>query len=318
MSDERLVTLRNSDPDLCRAALAGLANSGGGRLILTDSGDEIALHELAQQIDPPITGLIAELPADSSCTRLVHVRHSPHRPHIDMQTGNVWMLDGSNQVVALRTRAGLDRLYQQGGAAESRALRSIDGMVERVQLTSFGHYGIAIIVCPLIPSAQPFTWAAFPDELIDAEDPFIREWKLSPASLHVQPSIFELRAQGDVTGIVRVTRAGCVLAGEMRRKLSGDCIGSVEEQRERFGNLLGTVWRIMSRVDRSDVVTRFLGEGLRGTCLSPSASTHASPSKADSLDISGTPGDAKDPIYQRTVLDEFTQSILGLYGPAAS
>jgi hypothetical protein len=297
--------------------MAGLANSSGGRLVLPDGCAEVDILELAQQIDPPLTGLISVTPGESPSTRFVNVRQSPHCPHIDAQTGTIFTVNGAGDVIAVSSRLLLDGLYSKGGAALARAQRSTDGMVERVQLASFGHYGIAIIACLLTPSAELYSWAVeHSDEFSSKADQFTAEWKFVPAAVHVQSGVLEVRGPGDVTGVIRITRAGCVLVGEMRRKLPGDQIGTMSEQRQRLTDILTTVWRITSRADQPRVMTRFVCEGLRGTSLSPSDSASYPLAKADSLDMLGPEGDSSDLTFQTEALDGFTRELLENYAVA--
>jgi hypothetical protein len=317
MGDEQRTILVVDSPATCRAAMAGLANSAGGGLDIAVGCDELDILALANQIDPPVADLISISPGENSSTRFAHVRQSPRCPHIDTQTGTIFAVNGAGELVAVTSRSSLDALYYKGSAAQARAQRSSDGMVERVQLASFGHYGIAVIACLLSPSADLYSWAAeHPDELAYLADPFISEWKFVPSSVQTQPGVLELRGQGDATGIIRITRAGCVLVGEMRRKLPGDLIGALPEMQQRLDNILGTLWRIADHAGQPEVVTRLICEGLRGSSLSDSDSTRFSQAKADALDLFGREGDSSDLNFRTETLDGFTRHLLKIYDPA--
>jgi hypothetical protein len=298
--------------------MSALANSRGGSLILSGALNESAVGRLAEQIDPPLGDLISICAnGDGANPALaVHVRQSPYCPHIDVESGSIYEHDGAEGIVKVATRAGLDRLYRKGQAAEERAQRAIDGAIERMQLASFGHYGIAIVACLRQPSAEPYLWAAaHPDELATETDAFISEWRLTPAMVSTRAGDVELRGDRDVTGVVRITRGGCVAAGESRRKPQGDVLGTADELQGRLAVLLATVYRIFGNGAGNVIIPRLLCEGLKGTRLSAGTSigTSSAAATTDVLMEQGSAGDAGSTAYQQQLLDEFAMKLLTQY-----
>ena len=315
LDPDRGVWLNDHDESACRAALAGLANGAGGQAVLVGVWEESDVARLAKQVDPPLTGLISTrvgVFVGAGEAAIVDVHQSPYCPHIDAVSGIIYEHNGRN-IVPVTSRTGLDRLYRKGRAADERAQRSIDGMIERMQLASFGHFGLAVLACLRLPSAEPYLWAVgHPDELATQGDPFTAEWALSPAMLRVRPGDVELRGERDVSGVVRVTRAGCVAVGETRRKPQGEVLGTPEELRERLRILLGTACRVLGRYEGSVIVPRLLCEGLRATRLSADAEAFK-PATVDTLDASGEAGHADDAAYQKELVQELTERLLALY-----
>lgn len=311
------IHLTTPDASLCRAALAGLANARGGRIVMTAGLSEVDVAELAGQIDPPLTRLISVCAGADTSALIVNVRQSPQCPHIDAESGAIFEHDPAVGIVPVTTQAGLDRLYRKGHAAEERALRSIDGMIERMQLASFGHYGLAIVACLRIPSSEPYLWAAeHPDDLATSADPFIADWAFSSSMVRLRPGDAELRGDRDVTGVLRITRAGCVAVGETRRKPAADVLGSPEQIRERMHILAGTLCRALAHADNRIIMPRLLCEGLRGTKLDAGTTNAAQPAAA-TVDVVAEPGpvgDAGDPSYRLQLADQLLERLLAVYG----
>ncbi len=331
----RLVCLPDYDEAACTAALAALANSRGGDLVVgavRDAGTgrlrpcasrlprdlHVLLAALADRIDPPLTDAveILALPLDGADLIVVNVQRSTHTPHIDPRSGRVFVVGAAGAIEPVRRRADLDRLYGRGAATEERARRTLDGMVEQLQLASFGQYGIAMIAALLQPSAAPLTaWRERPEALAPASDAFVQEWGLSAATPVVRPSWIELRLERELTGVLRVTRAGCAAAAETRSLPSDKVIESIEELQERLRRLVDSTCRLLAPAEDGRILPRLLCEGMRGSRLrtGEGAEPLSSPAGEDSIERDCPAGEVCDAGYRRYLADSFAAHLAAIY-----
>lgn len=327
----RVLAFADVIEDSVVAALAGLANGRGGHLLIgvdTERDGETVrstpgvdaaraeqmLRELAARIEPPVDDSLQmrRLPADLGREILiVNVRQSSTPPHIDTRSGLVY-LAGATGVSSIRSRAALDALYVKGKAERERAERLIEAMTERLMLAHFAYYGIGIVACLQQPTADAYLWAReHPEELANDRDAFIRAWEFTPAMAKVRPAEVELRNEREVCGLVRVTRSGCVTAGETRRRPQGDVIGSRAELGERLQMIVDTVCRILSQAETTLIVPRLFCEGLKGThlLLAGQPDLASPPSRLDAVQAPGPTGDATDPEYRRALAALFLDQL---------
>jgi len=314
------------------AAVIGLANARGGQVLLGARADtsgkavralpgvdplaaDAVLGEIWRRIDPPLADLVSTrtLPlAGGLAVLVISVRQSTTPPHIDSVTGRIFLRrpDGTRHVAR---RADLDAIYQKGRAASQRAERLIEAQIERLSLAQFGSYGIAVVACSATPDAAPYLWARErPDELTDAADPFMRAWEFSERDVRVHPGEVEVRSEREVAGVVRVSRAGSALTGEIHRRASGDFIGPVDELSYNLRNVIETVCRLLSHADSTAMVADLYCDGLKGVRLAKldDREKDSAPCPLDTVHHRGPAGDSRDPDYHRRLHACFLQAIV--------
>jgi hypothetical protein len=330
----RVLCLADSDVASCAAALVGLANSTGGYLVVGAEIDESGrlqlgpaasghnvvaeISTIAATIDPPLDRLVSFETIENvgpGVVTVALVRQSVYCPHLDTRSGRIYITT-SHGLEVVRTRAELDALYRKGSTIQDRAERSIDGMVERLQLASFGHYGLAVIACLAQPTGAPHAaWQEQPDELASASDPFIREWGFVESMVRVRPSEIELRLEREVTGVLRVTRSGCAAAAEIRRHPPDKVLGAVEEITQRLHLLIDSVFRLLEPSEDPQVVPRLLCEGLKSTRLKRNlqGAELSEPAAMDTLLATGPGGDAREPSYRDELVQFYVAQIRSFY-----
>jgi hypothetical protein len=325
----RLLTAPVDDPAACSAALAALANSRGGYLVLISEGPERAqahdagglaawLSNLAAGADPPLTGLVdlRIVRLDGAEVAVIHVRRSARTPHIDTLSGCVFVVGASGAPEPVRRRSALDQLYRHGSSAQDRAQRAIDGMIERLQLATFGHFGLAIVAALLEPSAVPYeAWRDRPDGIAAASDPFVREWKLAEVAPVVRPSWIEVRHEREVTGVLRVTRGGCSVAAESRQQPPDKALGTPEDVARRVQILVDSACRLLAPAENTEMLSSLLCEGLRGTRLriDSQPGSFSAVAGEDSLNVGAPSGDAADERYRRELAEIYAQALARTY-----
>jgi hypothetical protein len=337
---QRAVALAELVEDALTAAICGLANGLGGHVLLgaatgpdgetvrstpgvdASAADHI-LQRLAARADPPVADLLATRRLATPAGRelvLVSVGRSPRPPHLDGETGLIW-LHGPEGLGQVRSRSSLDLLYAQGRAERDRAERLIEAMTERLMLAHFGYYGLGLIACLQRPSAEVFLWAQeHLAELACEGDPFMAEWGFTPEMAKVRPAEIELRNEREVCGLVRVARSGCLAIGEIRRRPPQDLLGSPEELGARVRVLIDSACRILSTAESPLIVPLLFCEGLKGTRLrlDGEAGQHSRASTIDAVQLPGPTGDAGDPQYRERLaalfLDELCRPFLGAGG----
>src|SRR5581483_9803342 len=111
------------------------------------------------------------------------------------------------------------------------------------------------------------TVQARPDALAPKSDPFISSWGLAGVAAIVRPSWIELRLEREVTGVLRLTRAGCAVAAETRQIPADKTLGRLDELTDRLRLLIEAVCRLLSPAGDAEILPYLLCEGLRGTHL---------------------------------------------------
>jgi len=314
------------------AAVIGLANALGGQVwfgVRSDTSgktvralpgvDPLAadalLREICQRIDPPMSDLVSTrtLPvAGGLAVLVVSVRQSAAPPHIDAVTGRIFLRrpDGTRPVAS---RVELDAIYKKGRAAGQRAERLIEAQIERLSLAQFGCYGVAVVACSAAPDAASYLWARErPDALTDAADPFMRAWGFSERDVHVHPGEVELRSEREVAGVVRVSRSGSAVVGEIRRRASGDFIGPLGELSDNLRNIVEAACRLLSHADSTAMIAHLYCDGLKGVRLPKrdDLEKDSAPCDVDTVQRRGPAGDSRDPEYRRRLHAGFLQQIV--------
>jgi hypothetical protein len=332
----RTVCLPFAEEDTARAALIGLANAGGGEILLGVRADEDRarivelpgvdsawfdqhLERLTAEVDPPAAGLVGlhvlSLPRGSA-VGVLSVRQSPTPPHLDTTNGTVYLHQhGAPRPV--RSRVELDRLYLKGRALDERAERLIEATAERLTLAHFGHYGVAVVACLREPSAEPFLWArAHPEAFADPADSFVHQWGFAAKTTRVSTGEVELRNEREISGLLRVGRAGYVVAGEILKRPQGDVLASTAEVCEHLERLVTSACRILVHSDATAIVPRLLCDGLKGAKIrrEDAPGSESKPSLIDVLRIQGPAGNPSDAGYRRQLTGEFGRAFLAPFG----
>lgn len=331
----RAIYLPQSDDPAWPAALAALANTRGGWILVgarLDGGGavdeltgvdadeaELRLRDHLTRIDPPLSGLVRTtvLPLQAGASLfVVSVRQSPSPPHIDVSTGSVFVHGtGGPRPIAARTE--LDRLYQRGREPDERAQRLMDTVIGRLSLAQFGHFGLAVVACLRAPSADPYCWCRdHPEDLADPSDPFVGRWGFTAGAVRVRPGEVELRNDREVTGVLRVGRAGYAVAAEILARPRGDVVGSPDELAQHISTLHGTLFRVLRHADDPVVLPRLFCEGFKSTRLQldERPESRSAPCAVDAVQAQGTAGDLRDPAYRRELHNAFSSRLLAAYG----
>lgn len=329
----RSVCLPTADGLAIAQALAALANSQGGDVLigatLTDAGTArperalpagaatTALDEALALVDPPVTHLVQPRAVSfgGGDGMVVHVRLSPSTPHLVTATGEIPRL-GADGLRRLRSRRELDDLYARGRGERERADRLIDAMIEKLTISHYAFYTIALIACTQQPSGEPYS-AAAAGPLAPAGDPFAAAFKLDEAEPHTLPGEIELRSAGDTGAYLRVTRGGCVAAGEIQRRPYHEELDSLDRLRERIEALAMTACRLLRPAGDAVMVPHLFFEGVRGLRLVQDAGRKAISRHApqDTARFALSLGDALDPGYPARLTDEAVSRLGSVFPP---
>ncbi|HLZ72125.1 MAG TPA: hypothetical protein VKV26_19640 [Dehalococcoidia bacterium] len=312
--------------------IVALANATGGYVALgceinAESGapgavpgisGEAAAEALAAalgRVDPPVEHLLTSertvSPAGAELS-LVSVRQSPSPPHLLVPDGAV-LLSTAAGVRSVRSRAELDALYQRGRNERERAERQIDAMIEKLLQAHYAFYGVGVVACMQRATAEPYLWAReHADELISESDPFCAGWKLTPELMKTRPGEVDLRGEKEVFGYLRITRAGCVAVGEVRRRPAGNTVGTVEDVARRIDTMVSLACRILAQAPDATIVPRLFYEGMRGQRVVVSQDPYGESSalELDTAQFPGNMGTPADPAYPRRLSGELAASLL--------
>src|SRR6185312_12313240 len=140
-----------------------------------------------------------------------------------------------------------------------------------------------------------------PAQLLERAPAFAAEWALDPSNLKERPGELELRGERDVFGFLRLTRAGCAAAGEVRRRAPGEDLISLDELRGRLERLVALACGAL--VPAGDtVVPRAYFEGVRGRRMVLEAGGKGSEKIGpDTGQIAGPAGDPADVAYRASL-----------------
>ncbi|HEY7293959.1 MAG TPA: hypothetical protein VH916_02915 [Dehalococcoidia bacterium] len=276
---------------------------------------DAALVAAIARVDPPVEHLLtserAPSPAGTELT-VVSVRQSPSPPHLLVPDGAV-LISTAAGLRAVRSRAELDALYQRGRNERERAERQIDAIIEKLLQAHYAFYGVGVVACTQRATAEPYLWAReHTDELISDADPFCAGWKLTPEMAKTRPGEVEVRGDKEVFGYLRITRAGCVAVGEVRRRPPGNTVGTVEDVARRIETMASLVCRILAQTPDATIVPRLFYEGMRGQRVVVSQDPYGESSalELDTAQFPGNMGTPADPAFQRRLSAELAASLL--------
>ena len=329
----RLIALPDARDALRLAeSLCALANGTGGAVLLgVDLADddtarvlpgieeamsETALRAALTQIDPPIDAItraqIAETPQGR--VGVLQVTMSVNPPHLITSSGRVFAA-GAGGVRPIVSRRELDALYGRGRGERERAERLLDAMVDKLMQAHYAFYGLGVAACTRMPSADPFLAGRDrPGGLLAAAPAFGEEWALDPAKTKERPGEIELRGEREVFGYLRLTRAGCAAAGEVRRRPPGEELITLDELRARVERLVELACGAL--VPAGDaIVPRAYFEGVRGRRFvlgeDGALSDRIGP---DTGQVPGPAGDPADPAYRSYLVSALYEGLLRLFG----
>ena len=334
---QRTVCLPTADPNAIARAIGALANSRGGDIIvgaIAGDGGRItglpgvetaafdnAVAAAGAQIDPSVTHLVQRrLVAGEPPAGVVRVRLSPSAPHLVVSDGGIYRI-GTEGVQPIRSRRALDDLYARGRGERERADRLVEAMIAKLVLGHYAFYGLAVVACTHQPSAEPYRAAAATDGwLAPADDPFIAAFGLHEHEPKVSPGEIELRTPGDVNAYLRVTRSGCVAAGEVQRRPYHDELDTAEHLRARLAVLCATVARVLGAATDALMLPQLFVEGVRGLKLvhDPVKRVVSGNAPQDTLRAALAVGDARDAAYVARLPDEAMDHLTLLFPPAGT
>ncbi|MGE0543344.1 MAG: helix-turn-helix domain-containing protein [Dehalococcoidia bacterium] len=329
----RAACLPDADIEALARAIVAMANSRGGDLLVGAETDEqgriyalpgvesnqfeYALNRAMELVDPPVSHLVQArvLAGEGRVAAIVHVRLSPSAPHLVASTGGIYRI-GSDGVQPIRSRRALDDLYARGRGERERADRLVEAMIEKLTLSHYAFYSLAVIASTHLPSGEPYRsaqkdagWLAPPD------DPFIAAFGLNEHEPRIGPGEVELRTPGEVNAYIRVTRSGCVAAGEVQRRPYHDELDTAASIERRLSLLVATASRLLSVAGDTLMLPHVFIEGVRGLRLvrDPEKRALSGNAPQDTARHPLTVGDARDAAYCATLPAEAMDRLSSLF-----
>ena len=329
----RTVCLPSADSGTLARAIAALANARGGDIIVGAAADATGrvvdlagtapedfaggVTRAVEQVDPPVTHLLrqAVIPAGGRSIGLLRVRLSPSAPHLVTTDGAIYRL-GQEGVRPIGTRRALDDLYARGRGERERADRLVEAMLAKLALGHYAFYSLALVACTQQPSAEPFRraqterhWLAPPD------DPFVAAWALHEQEPHPGAAEIELRALGEQNGYIRITRSGCVAAGEVQRRPYHEELDTAAQLEARVERLVRTVARLLAVATDPLMLPHVFIEGVRGLRLvrDPEQRLLSASAPQDTARHALTVGDARDESYLASLPGEAMSRLASLF-----
>jgi hypothetical protein len=301
--------------------LVGATPDGEGRITSFPGIDPSAFVEAVaaavKAVDPPVSHLVQQrvVPAGEQMLGLVRVRLSPSAPHLCTFDGGIYRA-GREGVQPIRSRRALDDLYARGRGERERADRLVEAMVEKLSLGHYAFYTLAVIACTHEPSGEPYR-AAQADArwLAPADDPFVAAFALHEHEAKVSPGEVELRTPGDVNAFIRVTRSGCVAAGEVQRRPYHDELDTVASLEARLSRIGATTARLLSLSGDALMLPQVFIEGVRGLRLvyDPEKRVLSGNAPQDTARFPLSLGDAGDPAYVSRLSAEAMERLTALF-----
>lgn len=313
----RTVCLPSDDAGSIARSIAAMANSRGGDILIGVEADAAGRVEAlpgvepdelsaivtrsAELVDPPVTHLLRlrAIPSGDRPVGLVRVRLSPAAPHLVTADGAVYRLSAGG-VQPIRSRRALDDLYARGRGERERADRLVEAMVAKLALGHYAFYSLAVVACTQQPSGEPFRraqteacWLAPPG------DPFIATFALHEPEPHIGAGEIELRTPGEVNAFIRITRSGCVAAGEVQRRPYHEELDTAAHLEARIELLVQTAARVLSVASDALMLPHIFIEGVRGLRLvrDPDRRIVSAHAPQDTARHALTIGDARDAAY---------------------
>lgn len=313
----RTVCVPAADIDALARAIVAMANSRGGDIILgarpNEDGRIVALPGLdadhlsgavgsaVELVDPPVSHLVhvRTLPGEGRSIAIAHVRLSPSAPHLVTTDGGLYRISRDG-VQPIRSRRALDDLYARGRGERERADRLIEAMIEKLTLSHYAFYSLAVVACTHVPSGEPYRAAQTnPAWLAPPDDAFVGAFALNEHEPRVGPGELELRTPGEVNAYIRVTRSGCVAAGEVQRRPYHEELDTAAAIERRISLLVATVARLLSVAGDTLMLPHVFVEGVRGLRLvrDPEKRIVSGNAPQDTARHPLTVGDARDATY---------------------
>jgi hypothetical protein len=333
VDQSRTVCLPDADSETLARTIVAMANSRGGDVIVGAEADrqnlivglpgvershlDYAIARAIDLVDPPVSHLVQPrvLAGEGRVAAIVHVRLSPSSPHLVRSDGGIYRIGGDG-VQPIRTRRALDDLYARGRGERERADRLVEAMIEKLTLSHYAFYSLAVIACTHLPSGEPYRsaqtdagWLAPPD------DPFIAAFGLHDHEPRIGPGEVELRTPGEVNAYIRVTRSGCVAAGEVQRRPYHDELDTAASVERRLSLLVATTSRLLSVAGDTLMLPHVFIEGVRGLRLvrDPEKRALSGNAPQDTARHPLTVGDARDPAYCAALPGEAMDRLASLF-----
>jgi hypothetical protein len=329
----RAVCLPEPDADAIGRAIVALANTRGGDVLvgvtpdgdgritafpgIDPSGFAEAVAAAVKAVDPPVSHLVQQrvAPAGEHMVGMLRVRLSPSAPHLLTADGGIYGV-GRDGVQPIRSRRALDDLYARGRGERERADRLVEAMVERLSLGHYAFYTLAVIACTHEPSGEPYRVAqADARWLAPADDPFVAAFALHEHEAKASPGEVELRTPGDVNAFIRVTRSGCVAAGEVQRRPYHEELDTVTNIAARLTRISATAARLLAASGDALMLPQVFIEGVRGLRLvhDPQKRVLSGNAPQDTARYPLSLGDARDPAYVARISTEAMERLAALF-----
>lgn len=329
----RTVCVADAESASLARTIVAMANSRGGDIIVGAETDaehcivslpgveretlDNAIAQAADLVDPPVSHLLLSriVPGEGRAAAIVHVRLSPSAPHMVTTDGGIYRFGGDG-VQPIRSRRALDDLYARGRGERERADRLVEAMIEKLTLSHYAFYSLAVIACTHLPSGEPYRSAQTdPAWLAPPDDPFIAAFGLHEHEPRVGPGEVELRTPGEVNAYIRVTRSGCVAAGEVQRRPYHDELDTAASIERRLSMLVATVSRLLSVAGDTLMLPHVFIEGVRGLRLvhDPAKRALSGNAPQDTARHPLTVGDARDAAYCATLPREAMDRLSSLF-----
>lgn len=332
----RAVWMPRADVSEVGRAIVALANSKGGEILagvrlgdgdgpLDVVGIEAELFadvvdEAVRLIDPAVSHLVEQrvIEAEGATLGLVRVRLSPSAPHLFTGDGGIYLM-GDGGVSRLRSRRTLDDLYARGRGERERADRLVEAMIEKLSLGHYAFYSLAVVACTHQPSAEAFRAAQHdPGWLAPPDDAFIQGAALHEHEANVSVGDLELRTPDEENTFLRVTRSGCVAAGEVLRRPYHTELDTEANLALRLSRICATVARVLGASSDALMLPHLFVEGVRGMRLvreeKPRVVSGSAPQ--DTLRAPLSVGDARDAAYVARLPGEAMERLVTLFPPA--
>lgn len=329
----RVVCLPEADGHAIGRAIVALANTRGGDILVGAVADEDggirsftgidpsvfaeAVTAAVAGVDPPVSHLVQQraVSAGEQMVGMVRVRLSPSAPHLLTSDGGIYRA-GRDGVQPIRSRRALDDLYARGRGERERADRLVEVMVEKLSLGHYAFYTLAVIACTHEPSGEPYR-AAQADArwLAPADDPFVAAFSLHEHEAKVSPGEVELRTPGDTFAFIRVTRSGCVAAGEVQRRPYHEELDTVTNLEARLTRICATAARLLAASGDALMLPQVFIEGVRGLRVvrDPEKRVLSGNAPQDTARHPLSLGDARDPAYVARLPAEAMERLAALF-----
>ena len=220
MDQKHIATLPDWDRASAAVAVASLANSGGGLLVVGVSADSTGrvtsvggatvadgdLLAVANDLGPNGRYLIQARTIDVGGKRvgLLAVAESPAPPVLVETSGAIYSRSEAG-LSPVRTRLELDQLLAKERMLRARAERNVEAMLDRLAFGHFNYMTVAVVASSRMLTVLPYQWASEHQADLLALD-FMKSLGFSASDIEVRAGEVEISTSADVTGIVRIAR----------------------------------------------------------------------------------------------------------------